>query len=102
MNFYARNKNLVIKLEEEKQEKDSGILIPEDYQKTKLPGMRVAKLLSASGDSQFSYDIGDYIMFESHMMQSFQHNGKTFTVVPESSVYGVFKNGPDYSKNNEY
>lgn len=100
MNFYSRNRNLVIELEEEKQQQQNGVFLPDDYVKV-ASRLKVAKIVNASV-GQFQHDIGNYVLFETHLMQSFDYEGKTYTIIPESAVYGVFKNGPDYKEPIEY
>jgi co-chaperonin GroES (HSP10) len=100
MNFYPRNRNIVIELVEEKNETQSGILLPEDYKKVET-GLKIAKIVCVSNDGQFRYDLDSYAVIEPHLIQTFMYKDKTYTFIPESAVHGVLKKGPDY-KDVEY
>jgi len=100
MNFYSRNRNLVIEVEDEKQQQQNGVFLPDDYVKA-ASRLKVAKVIDAQS-GQFQHDVGSYVLFEAHMMQTFDHEGKKYSIIPESAVYGVFKNGPHYKESIEY
>jgi co-chaperonin GroES (HSP10) len=95
MKLYARNRNLVIELEEEKKKTESGVLVPDEYVKVET-GYKVGKILDSQKDSQFEYDKNCYVVFASHMIQTFEFCGQKFTTIPESAVYGVFRERPVY------
>lgn len=95
MKFYARNRYLVIEVQKE-EERHSGIMLPEDYKK-KI-SHKVGKILDAPQNSEFRYDIGCKVLFAAGLMEEFEVDGQTVTVIPESVVYGVFRERPAYEQ----
>lgn len=91
MHFRPKNKYLLVeKVEEKKPEgQTSGFILPDDYKKTE-ESHRVMKLLSASAGSPFIDSVNNFILVPSNMIEEVKAFGKTYTLVPEAAVYGIF------------
>ena len=92
MYFYPRNKYLHVETEEQKAEDGSttttGFILPSDYKRQDSP-IKVVKLLSASKDSSYVSDEGNFLLVPTHNVETVEVEGKKISVVPEHAVYGV-------------
>ena len=90
MQFRPKNKYLLVESAEEKkpEDKTSGFILPDDFKKVETH--KVLRLLLASSGSPFIDAQGNYVLVPSNMVEEVKAFGKTYLIVPESAVYGVF------------
>ena len=97
MNFIPFNRHLVIDLiEEQKEKKDSLIVLPTDYQKPESPFVK-AIVIQVSEDSKL-YDklsLNDTILVERSMLQKIEIEEISFYLVLENYIYGRINNETD-------
>ena len=88
MKLTPKNRNLLIRVEEEVQE-ESAILLPEDYKKSS-PYKVVEILDVAKNCSSFSSgDIGKLTIVPTHTIISIEIEGKNYSLVLENLALGV-------------
>ena len=74
-------------MEEEQEEQNSLIALPEDYRKQESPYL-VAKVLDFSDDCTCRLAVGDYVVLERRMMIEIEVKGKMNYLVLENYIYG--------------
>jgi hypothetical protein len=92
MNFHPRNKYLHVEVIENAltEDQDVNILLPKGFDKNKKEQHKLVKLLSAPPNSPYQNDIGKDLVVASHMVEEITVLDKMYTVISESSVYGIF------------
>lgn len=90
MQFRPKNKYLLVEMAEEKkpEDKTSGFILPDDYKKAETH--KVVKLVMASSGSQFVDSQNAMILVPVNMIEEIKAFGRSYYLVPESAVYGVF------------
>lgn len=90
MQFRPKNKYLLVEMAEEKkpEDKTSGFILPDDYKKTETH--KVVKLVMASSGSAFIDAQNSFILVPINMIEEVKAFGKSYHLVPENAVYGVF------------
>jgi len=88
MIFTPVNNYLYIRVVEETNAEESGILLPQDYRAVEKP-FAVVEVLDCSGDSGTLWGTGLQLVVEAHMLRDIQHNGETYTVIKENHVIGI-------------
>ena len=90
MQFRPKNKYLLVEMAEEKkpEDKTSGFILPDDYKKTETH--KVVKLITASSGSTFIDAQNSFILVPVNMIEEVKAFGKSYHLVPENAVYGVF------------
>jgi len=91
MNFTPVNNYLYVRVIEETDTEDSGILLPQDYRSAENP-FTIVEVLNCSGDSGTLWGCGLQLVVEAHMLRDIQHNGDTLTVIKENHVIGILSN----------
>jgi len=82
------NRHVLIEpLEEEKEEKQSLIALPEDYKKPESPYM-VAKVLDFADDCKSRLAVGTGVILERRMMIMVEIKGQKNYLVLENYIYG--------------
>ena len=91
MQFRPKNKYLLVETAEEMkpEDKTSGFILPDDY-KVKSDTHKVVKLVLASSGSSFIDSQSSFIVVPVNMIEEIKAFGKTYFLVPENAVYGVF------------
>ena len=92
MNFEPTNRHILVNpIEEEQQETNSMIMLPDDYKKQESPYLACSVLAIASDsklvDSIRQYDI---IVIERRMLQKIAMNGTEIYLVLDNYVMGRF------------
>jgi hypothetical protein len=86
MYFYPKGNYLSIEELPQQYEEDTyGFALPDDYKK-KQESIKVVKLIESSNSE---YVAGMTLVVQSHLIETFEHSGKKFTIVPANAVYGV-------------
>ena len=93
MNFTPVNNYLYVKIVEDNETEDQGILLPQDYRPVESRFV-VVEVVNCSGESGTLWGEGLQIVVEAHMLMNFQHNGETFTVIKENHVIGILSENP--------
>jgi len=86
MTFTPVNNHLYVKVIEDNQAEESGILLPQDYRPAERPFAAV-RVLGASMEA--AWVPGTVLIVEAQMLRDIEHKGQTFTVVKENYVIGV-------------
>jgi len=86
MTFIPVNNHLYVKVIEDNQAEESGILLPQDYRPAERPFAAV-RVLGASMEAPWVP--GTVLIVEAQMLRDIEYKGKTFTVVKENYVIGV-------------
>jgi co-chaperonin GroES (HSP10) len=86
MTFTPVNNHLHVRVIEERDTEDTGILLPQDYRPVDKPFAAV-RVLGASMTG--AWVPGSLLVVEAQMLRDIEHNGETFTVVKENYVIGV-------------
>ena len=92
MNFEPTNRHILVNpIEEEQEESNSLIMLPDDYKKQESPYLACSVLAIAS-DSKLidSLSINDTIIIERRMLQKIEMNGTEFYLVLDNYVMGRF------------
>lgn len=92
MEFYPKNKFLLVEPVEEKkaEEKSSAFLLPEDYKKTETHKlMRIVRACPGSEYSPVSLK-GKLILVPTHTVEVVKVREQTIFLVPENVVCGLF------------
>ena len=87
MTFTPVNNYLYVKVIEENEAEDSGILLPQEYRAAESPFAAV-EVLGASM-MEAAWVPGTRLIVEAQMLRDIHHDGKIFTVVKENYVIGV-------------
>ena len=90
MQFRPKNKYLLVEMAEEKKPEcqTSGFILPDDYKKAETH--KVVKLVMASMGSQFIDSQNAMILVPVNMIEEVKAFGRSYYLVPEAAVYGVF------------
>jgi len=88
MTFTPVNNYLYVRMIEENDPEESGILLPQDYRPTESP-FAVVEVINCSGESGTLWGSGIQLVVEAQMLRDIQHNGETFTVIKENHVIGI-------------
>tara|TARA_R100000030_G_scaffold41142_1_gene30902 strand:+ start:28 stop:315 length:288 start_codon:yes stop_codon:yes gene_type:complete len=86
INVYNRHV-LVELVEEEEEEKQSLIALPQDYKKTESP-YTVVKVLQISDDCKLFLEQGDLVVIERRMLTEIEIKGEKNYLVLENYIYG--------------
>ena len=86
INIYNRHV-LVELVEEESDEQQSLIALPQDYKKNQSPYL-VVKVLQSSGDSNLFLEQGDLVVIERRMLTEIEIKGEKNYLVLENYIYG--------------
>lgn len=88
MKLYAKNKYLVVELpKEEKTEVNPLSSFMASVEKKRWD---LATVLDAHPDSDFYIEIGNRVLFQGHLLETFNIDDQVYHIIPESAVYGVF------------
>ena len=88
MNFYPRNRHVLVEKLEEKEEKQTKVLLPEGYTEKKEPyGCVLVKEVAPSCTIGLSK--GDKVMVETSMLQEIKFSEELYIVILENYIYGV-------------
>ena len=92
MEFRPKNKYLLVEQVEDKkpESQTSGFILPDDYKKVETH--KLVKVLSVPSGSSYQDCKGCIAVVLANMVEEIKVQGKTYYVVPEQSVYGVFYN----------
>ena len=89
--FEPHNRYLWIDVvEEQKEEKDSAVLLPEGY-KQKESEFAIVKLKDAAPDCNRRWARGEKLIVERHMIREIKLGDKFFYTILENYVLGVIK-----------
>jgi co-chaperonin GroES (HSP10) len=90
--FKPVNRNLLLQPVDlpEKEESKSTILVPNDYKAPTSP-YEVYRLAGKATDCTNDFEIEDYVVVESSMVNLLDINGKKFYLVLENYIYATFK-----------
>ena len=90
MQFRPKNKYLLVEMAEEKKPEGqtSGFILPDDYKKAETH--KVVKLVMASMGSRFIDSQNAMILVPVNMIEEVKAFGRSYYLVPEAAVYGVF------------
>ena len=92
------NRHLWIKLiEEEKKEKKSAVLLPDDY-KPKESEFAVVKVKDSAPDCSHRWPRGEKVIVEKRMIRKVDLGDDIFHVILENYVLGIVKWETNYSK----
>ena len=86
INIYNRHV-LVELVDEEEEEKQSLIALPQDYKKTVSPYL-VVKVLQVSSECKLFLEQGDLIVIERRMLTEIEIKGEKNYLVLENYIYG--------------
>jgi co-chaperonin GroES (HSP10) len=88
MRLFAKNNYLIVEIESQKAETNplSGFISAQG-----LKTHNVAKIIDSCYEGKFSNEIGNKILFQSHLLETFNIDGETYHILPEGAVYGVFR-----------
>jgi co-chaperonin GroES (HSP10) len=93
MKLEPTNRHILVKpIKKEKQEQDSIIVLPQDYEKPQSP-YKLCEVLETSGDSKFfgSLKKQDTIVVEQRMLQKIEVEQNEFYLILENYVLGRIK-----------
>jgi len=93
MKLEPTNRHILVKpIENKKEEADSIIVLPQDYQKPESP-YKLCKVIETAGDSKFfgSLKIKDIIIVEQRMLQKIEVEQTEFYLILENYVLGRIK-----------
>jgi len=89
--FEPHNRHLWVEiLEEEKEEKESAVLLPEDY-KPQESEFAIVKLKDGAPDCSRRWARGENLIVERRMIREIKVSDKAFYVILENYVLGVIK-----------
>ena len=92
MNFYPRNRHVLIEIEQNQEEEpESAVLLPEGYGKQKDPYV-CALVKEASPSCTVNLSKGDRVVVETSMVQDISVGDNLYTIVLENYIYGVISN----------
>ena len=86
-----RNRHLlVVPLEEDEQEEERAVLLPENYRKPKSPYV-IVSVLSVAPDVSQHIMAGDSLVVERSMLKEITFNSSTFYLVLENYILGTIE-----------
>ena len=90
MKISPRNRHIVVEKVEEKnkEERKTGILLPEDYKEKPKP-YALVRIRDTAPDCTVSVGKGDVALVENSMIQKIEIQGETVYLVLENYIYGV-------------
>ena len=89
MMLNPRNRHLlVIPQDEEEQEEDRAVLLPENYRKPQSP-FAAGSVLAVAPDVSQLLMAGDTLMVERSMLKEVTFEGETFYLVLENYILGI-------------
>lgn len=89
MNFYPRNRHILIEImENQKEESRSTVLLPEGYGEKKDPYV-CAIVKEVSPSCTVSAKKGDKVVVQTSMIQEVSVDDNLYTIVLENYIYGV-------------
>ena len=92
MKFYPRNRHVLIELlQEEENENETKILLPDNYSEKKEP-YTSALVKEIAPSCTINVGKGDKVVVEASMVQELKVDGELYTVVLENYIYGVISN----------
>tara|TARA_B100000963_G_scaffold359106_1_gene385454 strand:- start:1064 stop:1351 length:288 start_codon:yes stop_codon:yes gene_type:complete len=95
MQFKPFNKHLLIKPQEQEENKESPLFVmPDEYKPPKSPYV-VADVIGMSDDCTIDLSLGDTIVVERTTVQEIKADSQTIYVVKENYVYGRTANETD-------
>ena len=87
MTLKPYNRHLLIELvNDEESEKESGILVPDDYRANTTEAYRLARLLDFSTDCSGDYAAGQHVLVETSMVKGVRILDRDFQLVLENYV----------------
>jgi|TARA_R110001583_G_C5632907_1_gene407194 co-chaperonin GroES (HSP10) len=92
MNFEPTNRHILVNpIEEKKEEKNSLIMLPDDYKKQESPYL-ACSVLAVASDSKLidSVHQNDTIIVERRMLEKIEMKGKEIYLVLDNYVMGRF------------
>ena len=92
MNFEPTNRHILVNpIEEKKEEKNSMIVLPDDYKKQESPYL-ACSVLAVANDSKLAESVRQYdtIIVERRMLEKIEMKGKEFYLVLDNYVMGRF------------
>ena len=92
MNFEPTNRHILVSpIEEKKEEKNSLIMLPDDYKKQESPYL-ACSVLAVASDSKLvgSLSDNDTIIVERRMLEKIEMKGKEIYLVLDNYVMGRF------------
>tara|TARA_R100001594_G_scaffold150158_1_gene210300 strand:+ start:884 stop:1162 length:279 start_codon:yes stop_codon:yes gene_type:complete len=89
--FEPLNRHLWIELvEEEKEEKETTVLLPEDFKKQEEP-FAIVRILDSAPDCSCRIPRGELAVVERHMLKKIKIKEKEVYIVQENYLLGVLK-----------
>ena len=90
MNFYPRNRHVLVQKLEEKEEKQTTIqvLLPEGYSEKKEPYVSVL-VKEVAPSCTIGLSKGDKVVVEASMLQEIKFDEELYIVILENYIYGV-------------
>ena len=89
--FEPHNSHLWVNVvEEEEEERESSVLLPENY-KPKESEFAIVKLKDAAADCAGRWARGEKLIVERHMIREIRLKDKSFHTILENYVLGVIK-----------
>ena len=89
MKFEPRNRHLLVE-KVQKEEEESGVLLPEGYRKTEE--YLLLRVLSISPDCSTTARKGEKVVVPTHLVQDVNVGGGNFSIVLENHICGVIYN----------
>ena len=90
MKFEPRNRHLLVERFEKEEKEQTGVLLPEGYEKTEA--YTVLRVLSTSPDCSVAPRKGEKIVVPTHLIQDISVGEHNFSVVLENHIFGVVYN----------
>jgi len=93
MNFYPKNRHLLVepkKLEEEKEE--IGFVLPDDYKRAPEP-YQLVTILGIAPDISTTYREGDVALVEGSMLKNTKVGSVSVYLIQENYILGTIKGG---------
>ena len=89
MKFQPVNRHIWVQIDEkQKEESESGILLPEDYRALDSPHA-VCEVLESANDCDLFLDVGDKIIVDRSMISNIEYEGMFYSIILENYVYGI-------------
>ena len=88
MNFYPRNRHVLVQKLEEKEEKQTKVLLPEGYSEKKEPYVSVL-VKEGAPSCTIGLSKGDKVVVEASMLQEIKFDEELYIVILENYIYGV-------------
>ena len=84
--FKPTNRNVLVTLPKKKEDGDSGVLLPDGFQKK--AEFQVAEVVSYASDCKVVWRKGNYIVFPSNMLQQFSVQDSQISIISENYILG--------------